>query len=59
MPIAVARPVCGVKSRISVDVPTRETPSAKPITQYQTANCHFVVASGTPKVAMRPAASAP
>ena len=48
-PIAVARPVCGVKSRIRVAVPTRAMPSAKPITQYQTANSHLVCALGTPK----------
>jgi hypothetical protein len=47
-PMAVARPVCGMKSRISVAVPTREIPSAKPMTQYQTANCHLVCAVGTP-----------
>ena len=45
-PMAVARPTCGEKSRISAGVATRQMPSTKPTTKPSMVNAHLFVAAG-------------
>ena len=45
-PIAVARPTCGEKSRISAGVATRQMPSMVPTTKPSMLKTHLLVAAG-------------
>ena len=48
-PMAVARPTCGEKSRISAGVATRQTPSTKLTTNDAMVNGHLLVMAGRTK----------
>ena len=48
-PMAVARPTCGEKSRISAGVATRQMPSTMPTANVSMANAHLLVAAGRMK----------
>ena len=58
-PMAVPRPSCGEKSRISAGVATRHMPSTKPTTKPSMVKVHLLVALGSAKVTTRPTASSP
>ena len=45
-PIAVARPTCGEKSRISAGVATRQMPSTMATANVSMPNAHLLVAAG-------------
>jgi hypothetical protein len=58
-PMAVARPTCGEKSRISAGVATRQTPSTKPTTKVSMVNGHLFVAAGRMNATNTPLNSSP
>ncbi len=58
-PMAVARPTCGEKSRISAGVATRQTPSTAPTTKLSIVNSHLLVAAGKMNVTKMPENSSP
>ena len=47
--MAVARPTCGEKSRISAGVATRQIPSTKPTMKPKMVNSHLFVEAGMTK----------
>ena len=58
-PIAVARPTCGEKSRISAGVATRQMPSTTPTTKPSIVKTHLFVAAGRMKATKMPVNSRP
>ncbi len=58
-PMAVPRPSCGEKSRISAGVATRHMPSTNPTTQPTMTKNHLFVASGSMKATATPVNSSP
>ena len=58
-PIAVARPTCGEKSRISAGVATRQMPSTMPTTKVSMVKAHLLVAAGRMKAVNTPVTSRP
>ena len=58
-PMAVARPTCGEKSRISAGVATRQMPSTRPTTKVAMAKNHLLVAAGMTKATKTPVTSSP
>ena len=53
-PMALARPICGLKSRIRAGVATRTAPSTMPMAEMAMANSSWVWQLVTPKVTIRP-----
>ncbi len=58
-PMAVARPTCGEKSRISAGVATRQMPSTKLTTKLTMVNGHLLVVAGRMKATATPVNSSP
>ena len=58
-PIAVARPICGEKSRIRAGVATRQMPSTRPTAKPSMPYDHLLVAFGSTKAVMIPVTSSP
>ena len=58
-PMAVARPTCGEKSRISAGVATRQTPSIRPSTKNSMPKAHLLVAAGMMNAVNTPVSSSP
>ena len=58
-PIAVARPTCGEKSRISAGVATRQMPSTRPTPKLAIPNAHRLVVAGRTKAVSTPVTSRP
>ncbi len=58
-PIAVARPICGEKSRIRAGVATRQMPSTRPTAKLSMAKDHLSVAFGRTKAVRIPVTSRP
>ena len=58
-PMAVARPTCGEKSRISAGVATRQTPSTKLTTKVAMVNDHLLVMAGITKSVNTPVNNSP
>ena len=58
-PMAVARPTCGEKSRISAGVATSAMPSTMPTMKLSTAKVHLLVAAGITYAVTMPLSSRP
>ncbi len=58
-PMAVARPTCGEKSRISAGVATRQMPSTTPTTKPSMVKTHLLVAAGRTNATKMPVKSNP